>query len=233
MVKRIALLLIVTLAMARLYPLWAETYTNLNVGKISGTRTTSDEDQHLARLDTSLWIIVKINNEGTEIDDPFNVSVDGNLIQEGMTLLNGQTIATDKKGSVVIDLGIFGKLTIGPNSKVQVKQEGNDLRITCRSETCLVQVVNGFVQLGKYKRKLNSNESDTISEGDDFAYTGYANIAINYNIFELNQKRRTNKTTAGLTGLLIIIGVGAAVAVGIAVGSGAADRPGRPPMSVT
>jgi hypothetical protein len=83
-------------------------------------------------------------------------------------------------------------------------------------------VVHGNVQVeSNFKRKLKSKEEETLHIGDDAVLTESAYLTINYQVVP----GKVSRTRSGLLGLLAIIGVGAAVATGVAVG----EKDNNPP----
>lgn len=134
------------------------------------------------------------------------VMVDGMKVATGFTLQEGQTVET-AKGEVIIDLGKNGLFVLGPHSKVFFTNGDDGARITCLSEKCILTVRDGEVRVeGATKRVLRKGDTATLHTGEVAAYIEKAYVKIN----------TKEKVSAGLVGLLALIGAGA-VGIGAAV----------------
>jgi hypothetical protein len=158
------------------------------------------------------------------------VTVNGNAAQTGATVTNGSVIATTSNGRAEIDFGGAGRVTIGRGTTVTIDCAGGTLSIrsNCSGKT-EIEVKSGSVS-------VTTPSTDTIAAGKQGRYNGPAAFTVAASsVIEVDcegSRRGAGLFVGpGLVGLLALLGVGAAVAIGVAVGEGdikPAASPSRP-----
>ncbi len=99
-----------------------------------------------------------------------NVTVNGEVAQNGRTLFTASSIATTNDSSASVSLNTGGKLEIAPNTSITA--DSNETftlfkgKVTSFSETSINVVANGKTT------KLNRGESSTINPDDERDSTG-------------------------------------------------------------
>jgi hypothetical protein len=153
------------------------------------------------------------------------VSINGNAAQTGATVMTGSTIATGSNGKAVIDLGAMGRVEIGDNTSVTLTCAGGSLQIRTTCTRTEVQVRSGSLSVtSPTAGTLAAGQKETYTGGVDASSTGAIDVKVEC---EGRKAGGGPYVGAGLLGLLALIGIGAAVAVGIAVG----DEDGITPSS--
>jgi hypothetical protein len=144
-----------------------------------------------------------------------NVTVNGNPVQTGGTVMSGNTVTTGSDGNAVIDLGTAGRVELRDGTTATISFTGDSIQIqtSCRTE---IDVTSGTVQVTSPRTEtLNAGQEGTYDGGVNASSTGAANVIVDC-------EPRTGGGGAwvgpGLVGVLALIGVGAAVATGIAIG---------------
>lgn len=144
-----------------------------------------------------------------------SVTVNGNPVQSGATFTSGGTVTTGSDGHATIDLGSAGRVEVGDGTTVTITFTGDSIQIktSCRTE---ISVTKGTVQVTSPKTEtLNAGKEETYGGGVDASSSGSAD-------FKVDCETRKGGGGAflgpGLIGVLALIGVGAAVATGIALG---------------
>ncbi|HVG20869.1 MAG TPA: hypothetical protein VNI02_17610 [Blastocatellia bacterium] len=147
------------------------------------------------------------------------VTVNGNAVQTGATVMNGSVIATTSNGRAEIDFGGAGRVTLGRGTTVTIDCAGGTLSIrsNCSGKT-EIEVKGGSVN-------VTAPGTDTIAAGKQGRYNGPTAFTVAAgSVIEIDcegSRRGAGLFVGpGLVGLLALIGVGAAVAVGVAVGEG-------------
>ena len=153
-----------------------------------------------------------------------DVTLDDSPVSTGATVQAGQTISTTK-GEAIIDLGTRGRIVLGPNSKIQLLMTDDSVRVICIKDPCRVHVLAGNVQIeGNYKLVLKEDERTLLHSGDEAIMLTSSNLTINY-------QAKTSMKGPGKIGVISVMGIGAAVAAGVAVGNGDTGSIARPPVS--
>lgn len=154
------------------------------------------------------------------------VTINGNVAQTGATVMSGSTIATSSNGNAVIDLGALGRVEIGENTTVTLTCAGGSLQIRANCSRTEVEVKSGSLS-------VTAPTTATLNAGQDAKYDG-AVEASSTGAVDVKVECEGRKVGgggpyvgAGLLGFLALIGIGAAVAIGIAVG----DEDGVAPSS--
>jgi hypothetical protein len=144
-----------------------------------------------------------------------SVSVNGNPVQTGATLMSGNTITTGSDGNAVVDLGSAGRVEVRDGTTVTITFTDNSVQIqtSCRTE---IEVTRGTVQVtSPTTDTLNAGQDKTYDGGVNASATGGADIVVDCEGLKGGGGAWLGP---GLIGVLALIGVGAAVATGIAIG---------------
>ncbi len=159
-----------------------------------------------------------------------SVNVNGNAIQTGATLLSGSIISTGSGGRATIDLGTLGRIVVGDSTTVTLIFSPGSLQVTSQCSQTEIEVMSGEV-------RVSSPSVETLTGGKEKTYNGNVVAMTNGGTdFEIDCKSKKGAagafTDAGLLGLLALIGVGAAIAAGIAIGDEGPVTPiNQPPVS--
>ena len=157
-----------------------------------------------------------------------SVSVNGNPVQTGATLMSGNTITTGSDGNAVVDLGSAGRVEVGDGTTATITFTGDSIQVTttCRTE---VDVTRGAVQVtSPTTETLNAGQDKTYDGGVSASATGGADFSVDCEGLKGGAGAWLGP---GLLGVLALIGVGAAVATGIAIGDeDSVDVVGPSPM---
>ena len=148
------------------------------------------------------------------------VTINGNAAQTGATVLTGSVISTSSNGKAIIDLGALGRVEVGDSTTATLTCVPGSLEIRTNCSKTEVEVRRGAVDIREPK-------VETLIAGKKQKYDGgvYLTAAAGVDVkVECEGGKAAGLWVGpGLLGLLALIGVGAAVATGIAVGSN--DRP--------
>ena len=148
------------------------------------------------------------------------VSINGNPAQTGATVLTGSVLTTNSNGKAIIDLGALGRVEVGDSTTITLTCTAGLLEVRTNCSRTEVEVRQGTVDVKSPKVEQLSAGKKTEYDGDvDLTSTG-ADLKV-----ECEGHRGGAYLTAGVWGLLALIGVGAAVAVGIGID----DESGAPP----
>lgn len=146
------------------------------------------------------------------------VNINGNAVQTGATVMSGSTIATSSNGKAIIDLGALGRVEVGENTTVTLTCTAGSLLIRSNCSKTEVEVRTGSLN-------VTSPKAETLAAGQKAEYDGNVD-ASSTGAIDVKVECEGGKVgagpyvSAGLAGLLALIGIGAAVAVGIALGGG-------------
>ncbi|HJQ68490.1 MAG TPA: hypothetical protein VKA70_05945 [Blastocatellia bacterium] len=144
-----------------------------------------------------------------------NVTVNGNAVQTGATVMSGNTITTGSDGNAVIDFGSAGRVELRDGTTATITFTGDSITIqtSCRTE---IDVNSGTVQVTSPRTEtLTAGQDGTYDGGVNATGTGGANVVVDC---EPRKGGGGAWVGPGLIGVLALIGVGTAVAIGIAVG---------------
>lgn len=155
------------------------------------------------------------------------VLLNGNQTQTGATVTNGSVISTGDNGSVIIDLGALGRIELGHHTTVTVDCAGGMIhgRTTCGGK---VRIENRAGQVNVTVPKVETiavGKRETYDDPAEFTAIVGSSVMI-----ECGSRKAGLLLGPGLVGILALIGVGAAVAAGIAIGD-TDSSVGRPPVS--
>jgi hypothetical protein len=158
-----------------------------------------------------------------------NVTLNGSPAQTGATVMNGSVISTGDNGGVIIDLGALGKIELGHHTTVTVDCATGTIhgRTSCGGK---VRIEDRAGQVNVTVPKVETilpGKHETYDDPAEFTAPAGSSIMI-----ECGHRKAAGLLIGpGLLGLLALIGVGAAVAAGIAAGNGDTSSVGRPPVS--
>jgi hypothetical protein len=145
-----------------------------------------------------------------------SVTVNGNAVQSGATFTSGGTITTGSDGNAIVDLGSAGRVEVkdGTTATITFTGDSVEVRTSCRTE---VAVTKGSVEVKSPKTEtLAAGKEETYDGGVDAMASGGADFSV-----DCEGVKRSGGGVflgPGLIGVLALIGVGAAVATGIALG---------------
>ena len=159
------------------------------------------------------------------------VMVNGNEAQTGATVMNGSVIATSDNGGVIIDLGALGRIELGHHTTVTVNCAAGMIqgRTTCGGRVRIEDRAGQVnVTVPKVETILPSKDK-TFDDPVEFTAPAGSSIMI-----ECGSRKAAGLLLGpGLIGLLALLGVGAAVAAGVALGNGDTSAVGRQPVSAS
>ena len=161
------------------------------------------------------------------------VSVDGNSAETGTTILSGSRVATGKDEVAIVDLGDLGRIEIRDNTSVVITFSPGKVHIKSDCDRTRIEVTRGEVDVKEPKEQvLLANKKGTDKE-DDETYGGSVEATTNgATDFIVDCKGRHGAfILPGWWGLAGLVGVGAAIAVGVVVGSPSGVPTGRPRIS--
>jgi len=155
-----------------------------------------------------------------------HVTINGNAAQTGATVMSGSTISTSSNGKAIIDLGALGRVELGDNTSATLTCAGGSLQIRTTCAKTEVDVKSGTLN-------VTSPTTETLTAGKKGKYNGGIDAnstgAINVDLECEGRKGGAGPFIGpGLIGLLALIGVGAAIAIGIAVGDEEGVTPSSP-----
>lgn len=154
------------------------------------------------------------------------VTINGNAAQTGATVMTGSTIATGSNGKAIIDLGALGRVELGDHTTVTLTCAGGSLQIRSNCSRTEVEVRTGSLN-------VTSPKTETLAAGQKEEYDGSveANSTGSIDVKVECEGRKVGvcpTVGAGLLGLLALIGIGAAVAIGVAIGDEESITPSSP-----
>ena len=158
-----------------------------------------------------------------------SVTVNGNPVQSGATFTSGGTITTGSDGNAIVDLGSAGRVEVKDGTTATITFTGDSVQVktSCRTE---VAVTKGTVQITSPKTEtLEAGKEETYGGGVDASGTGGADFSVDC---ESPKGGGGAFLGPGLIGVLALIGVGAAVATGIALGDEDSVEGGGGPSAI-
>ncbi len=154
------------------------------------------------------------------------VNINGNVAQTGATVMTGSVISTSSKGNAIIDLGALGRVEVGDNTTVTLTCVAGSLEIRTNCSKTEVEVRRGAVD-------VRAPKAETLSAGKKQKYDGAIDLTASGGV-DVKVECEGRKVAGGayvspgLLGLLALVGVGAAVAAGVAAGSNEASTASSP-----
>jgi hypothetical protein len=153
------------------------------------------------------------------------ITINGNVAQTGATVMSGSTIATGSSGKAVIDMGPLGRVEIGEATTVTITCVGGALQIRSSCTKTEVEVKSGSLNVTAPKTEtLGAGQKADYDGGIEATSSGAVDVKVEC---EGRKAGAGPFIGAGLLGLLALIGVGTAIAIGIAIG----DEEGVSPTS--
>lgn len=144
------------------------------------------------------------------------VMINGNSAQTGATVLTGSVIATGSNGKAIVDLGALGRVEIGDNTTVTLTCTSGLLEIRTNCSRTEVEVRRGTLDVRSPKTEtLTTGNEEEYDGGVDATSTGGVDVKVEC---EGGTGGAALYVGPGLLGLLALIGVGAAFAIGIHLG---------------
>lgn len=148
------------------------------------------------------------------------VTINGNAAQTGATVLTGSVISTNSNGKAIIDLGALGRVEVGDRTTATLTCVAGLLEITTNCSKTEVEVRRGTVDVRKPKvETLIAGKKEKYDDAVDLTAAAGVDVKVECE----GGKAGGLWIGPGRLGLLALVGVGAAVATGIALGSN--DRP--------
>lgn len=150
------------------------------------------------------------------------VTINGNAAQTGATVLTGSLISTSSNGKAIIDLGALGRVEIGDHTTATLTCAAGSIEIKTNCSKTEVEVRRGSVD-------VRSPKTENLAAGKKKEYDGDVDLTAAAGV-DVKVECEGRKVAGGLFvgpglwGLLALVGVGAAVATGIAVGSNESSR---------
>ena len=143
------------------------------------------------------------------------VSINGNAAQTGATVMSGSVISTSSNGKAIIDLGPLGRVEVGDNTTITLSCVAGLLEVRSSCSKTEVEVKRGAVDVKAPKvEALTAGKKSKYDGAVDVTSGGGVDVKIEC---EGNKAAGGVSVGPGLVGLLVLIGVGGAVAAGIAV----------------
>jgi hypothetical protein len=164
------------------------------------------------------------------------ISVNGNNVSSGATILSGATIETPDGVGATINLGPLGSIDIAPNSKVTVEFSNGQVKVTITQGCAIVRNRKGtFAEVYTEKGLATSNDASQKQAGVlDVCYPSGAPSPIVNQGAAANAGAGAGGPTAAGGGLSngewtgIILGGAAAIGVPVALHRGRNPSPGTP-----
>lgn len=160
------------------------------------------------------------------------VTINGNPAQTGATVMTGSVLSTSSNGKAIVELGALGRVEVGDNTTVTLICAAGLLEIKTNCAETEVEVRRGTLDVKVPKQ-------ETLSAGQKKDYDGSVEATSTGGI-DVKVECEGRRAGAGpfigpgLLGLLALIGIGAAVAIGIAIGDeGGSEGPTTPTSPTT
>jgi hypothetical protein len=142
------------------------------------------------------------------------VSINGNAAQTGATVMSGSVISTSSHGKAIIDLGALGRVEVGDNTTITLTCVAGLLEVRSSCSKTDVEVKRGAVDVRAPKAEaLTAGKKSKYDSAVDVTSTGGVDVRI---ACESNAAGGGVYVGPGPWGFLALIGVGGAVAAGIA-----------------
>jgi hypothetical protein len=86
--------------------------------------------------------------------------VNGNVVQNGATVMSGSTITTNSDSDAALDLGALGRITLRPSTEIRLTMVGNKVEVELRRCGSLTQSVPKGVET---RVTVSNSETMTVS----------------------------------------------------------------------
>ena len=163
------------------------------------------------------------------VKDGKKVTVDGNSVETGFTFLSGSRLVTGNNEVAIVDLGDLGRIEIRDNTTVTITFAPGRVHIKSDCDRTRIEVTRGEVDVKEPRVQILLADNKGTDKEDDETYGGSVvattDGATDF-IVDCGGKP-AGFILAGWWGLAGLVSVGAAIAVGIVVGS----PTGRPRVS--
>ena len=160
------------------------------------------------------------------------VTVDGNSAETGTTILSGSRVVTGDDEVAIIDLGDLGRIEIRDNTSVVITFSPGKVHIKSDCDRTRIEVTRGEVDVKEPKVQILLADNKGTDKEDDETYGGSVEATTDgATDFIVDCKGRHPFILAGWWGLAGLVGVGAAMAVGVVVGGPSGVPTGRPRVS--
>jgi hypothetical protein len=148
------------------------------------------------------------------------VTVNGNSVQSGATILSASTISTDSNGDVIIDLGVLGRIELRGHTTVTLTFSPGMVNIKSECERTEIQVTTGQVN-------VTSPENEILLAGKKKTYRGNVDASTaGATDFIVDCKGRKPVALWLGLGLAGSLGLALGIAKGVATGSSTGDGTG-------
>src|SRR6185295_1696529 len=158
------------------------------------------------------------------------VTVDGNRVETGATILSGNRVVTGNDEVAIVDLGDLGRIEIRDNTDVTITFSPGKVHIKSDCDRTRIEVTRGEVDVKQPTVQVLLADNKGTDKEDDETYGGSVEAttdgATDF-IVDCGDKPPAGFILAGWWGLAALVGVGAAIAVGVVVGA----PTGRPRIS--
>lgn len=154
------------------------------------------------------------------------VTINGNAAQTGATVITGSVISTNSNGKAIIDLAALGRVEVGDSTTVTLTCVAGSLELRTNCSRTEVEVRRGAVDVRAPKvETLTAGKKQKYDGGIDLTAAAGVDVKV-----ECEGRKGAGGlwVSPGLLGLLALVGVGAAVATGIAAGSNEASTASSP-----
>lgn len=157
------------------------------------------------------------------------ITVNGNPIRPGATILSGSTIATGADAVASIDLGDLGRVVLRPQSSVTLTLSAGLVEAKIPCDKVRIAVTRGEVE-------VRSPETATIRAGEEGRYSGatdaFTNGATNFVIQCGDQPPVAGYTWPPLAGIIGFVAIGVGVTTGVVTGAKRTPRGAPSPSPV-
>lgn len=150
------------------------------------------------------------------------ITINGNAAQTGATVITGSVISTSSNGKAIIDLGALGRVEVGDNTTITLTCAAGSLEVRTTCSKTEVEVRRGTVDIRAPKvETLTAGKKQKYGDAVDLTAAAGVDVKV-----ECEGRKIAGGLYVGpgLLGLLALVGVGAAVAAGIAAGSNDESR---------
>lgn len=151
------------------------------------------------------------------------VTINGNSALTGATVMTGSVITTNHDGRAIVDLGALGRVEIGDNTTVKLTCVTTLLEIKTTCSRTEVEVRRGTLDVKSPKNEqLFAGNKTHYNDGIEATSTGGIDVKVEC---EGRKAGAGLWIGPGILGILALIGLGAAVAVGIGQDGGSESAP--------
>lgn len=181
---------------------------------------------------------------GTLMVKSGKVKVNWNEAKTGATVTAGSIVSTNDDGNAILEFGAIGRIELEHHTTIVITCVGGGVqgRAICNCDSKEIKdhqdrtPCSGHIRVESRTGQIDVKvpKIETIQAGHDERYDGPVDFTAPGGSsikIECGQRKAGLLLGPGLLGLLALIGVGAAVATGIAIGDGDTPTLRRPPVS--